>query len=37
MKSFIHFQNNFAKYFDEKVENGIMDKASGTKEQNINA
>jgi hypothetical protein len=37
MKGFIHFQSNFAKYFDEKIENGIMDEARGTKEQNINA
>jgi len=35
MKSFIHFQSNFHKHFDEKVENGIMDEASDTKEQNI--
>jgi len=37
MKSFIHFHSNFAKYFDEKVENGITDEARGKKEQNINA
>jgi hypothetical protein len=36
MKSFIHFQSKFAKYFDENLENGILDEARGTKEQNIN-
>jgi len=35
MKSFNHFQSNFAKYFDEKIENGTMGEARGTKEQNI--
>jgi len=37
MKSFSHFQSNFAKYFGKKLENDTMDEARGTKELNMNA